>query len=361
MRTPNLTAAEATNRRPGSFAYRTLAVVGLLLSSLACGQSTPAAGQPDAAAANRDVGESASGGKSTAGAGGGGGGANGGGSGSGGFTGMGGQGGGNDGGEVGGGGSPGAGGGAAGGGGTAGIPAGGAGGQAGMGGSQNGGTGGGATGGMPGTGGAGGTGGSGTGGSGTGGTGTGGTATGGAGTGGAGTGGSGTGGTGGSGTGGAGGRDGGVPDSNEPPSDPGGPTLDECFSDLRALVGRWQIVSKRSLDGNSEARVALEVDGFGTSGTVAWRAIRVGFVTPRARACVKNETALRGAYKTSHHNCSDVLTVVAEGRAWELKPPDADPARAAAVLTPSGLPPATLSQTTCRSNAGPCKSGGPCR
>ena len=175
----------------------------------------------------------------------------------------------------------------------------------------------------------------------------------------------GTSGAGGAAGGGAGGSPGdtgnGAPDSSA-----SGPTLEQCFSGLRALATRSQLAHKRSADGAYEVRLALESppDAVGTSGTVPWRAVRVGIVTPKKRFCVE-ETALAGAYKGSHHNCSDVLTVSAEGLNFQLKPPDTDAKRAATVLTITGeaaVPAVTLQTVTCtRQSGSACSSGGPCQ
>jgi hypothetical protein len=145
-----------------------------------------------------------------------------------------------------------------------------------------------------------------------------------------------------------------------------GGTLDGCFAGLRTLDGSSQLATKRSADGKIEARIALEVDGFGTSGTKAWRLIRIGVVTPDAQVCVTDEDALRGVYKTSHHNCSDILTITAGGRTYEFKAPDTDAMRADTTLTIStganAGTPTKLTTTSCKAGAPGlmCKSGGPC-
>lgn len=222
---------------------------------------------------------------------------------------------------------------------------GGAGGKGGSGGSQGG------SGGQAGSGGTPGTGGTGTGGTGTGGS---------AGTGGAGTGGSA--GTGGGGAGGSPGPDGGGGDGGSPED-----FLTQCFSGLRPLAPRSQTASKRSSNSAYHLRLAIEVppDSIGTSGTQPWKAVRVGIVTPQARVCIKEEAALVAAYKGSHHNCADVLTVTAGGLIFTIKPPDTDPARATTTLTitgEGGTPAVTLPTVSCTgTNNAACKSGGPCQ
>jgi hypothetical protein len=216
----------------------------------------------------------------------------------------------------------------------------------------------------------------GAGGGGTGGTGAGGTATGGSsgnggspGSGGgtsAGGGASGNGGTGGGGSPDAAndkGPDATLPVDGNPTT---GPSLDACFAGLRPLSEASQLATKRSADGKIEARIALEVDGFGTSGSKAWRLIRIAIVTPDAKVCWNDENALRTAYKGSHHNCSDVLTVSAGGRTYEFKAPDTDPKRADTTLTiitggTSG-PATKLTTSSCKggSPTATCASGGPC-
>jgi hypothetical protein len=187
----------------------------------------------------------------------------------------------------------------------------------------------------------------------------------------------GTGGGGGTSTGGApgsGGQGGGAgPDaSNDHAPDtivmdpPTGPSLDACFAGLRPLSGASQLATKRSADGKIEARIALEVDGFGTSGTKAWRLIRIAVVTPDAKVCWNDENALRTAYKGSHHNCSDVVTVSAGGRTYEFKAPDTDPKRGdttLTIITGATTGPATkLTTSNCKggSPTATCTSGGPC-
>lgn len=173
-----------------------------------------------------------------------------------------------------------------------------------------------------------------------------------------------------SGQGGSTGKDAGPADKGpDTPPDTGpvtGPSLDACFAGMRALSTASQISTKRSADGKIEARIALEVDGFGTSGTRAWRLIRIGIVTPDAKVCLTDENALRTAYKQSHHNCSDVMVVTAGGRSYEFKLPDTDTARAATTLTiiTGGTPGAAvkLDNVACRAGSptGDCRSGGPC-
>jgi hypothetical protein len=160
-----------------------------------------------------------------------------------------------------------------------------------------------------------------------------------------------------------------TPPGDSSPGDGGsmtGPSLDACFAGLRTLSRDSQIATKRSADGKIEARIALEVDGFGTSGTKAWRLIRIAIVTPDAQVCVKDEEALRAAYKGSHHNCTDVLTVTASGHTYEFKGPDTDPKRGDTTLTiiTGGTPGTATKLTTSACKAGSpsdaCISGGPC-
>jgi len=220
-------------------------------------------------------------------------------------------------------------------------------GSGGEGGSETGGTtGGGGTGGKVGTGGNMGTGGSvGTGGS----TGTGGAGGGQGGTGGSkpdggagmGGGGPGTGGTGGGGSG-------------------GGTTLDQCFANLPTLNGSYQISTKASADGGTRIRVALEVNGFGTSGTKAWALIRFGIERGTNSACVTDMAQLK--YTTSHHNCADKATATAaNGVVYAITAPD----RPTAMVSASGaaaFPPVTVTQTACKSSdQNMCRSGGPCQ
>lgn len=171
-----------------------------------------------------------------------------------------------------------------------------------------------------------------------------------------------SGGTGGGG-GGAGGSDGGqLPDTAQGQ----GPSLDECFTGLRKLATRSQLANKRSANGAYEVRMALEgpPDGIGTSGTKPWQAVRLGIVTPNRRVCF-DEAALKNAYKNSHHNCSDVLSVTSDGLNFELKRPDTDADFPATTLTITGeaaVPPVTLSMASCVGTPGAtCASGGPCQ
>ena len=214
---------------------------------------------------------------------------------------------------------------------------------------------------------------------------------------GGGTGGSGTGGeasgTGGevTGTGGAGGRDaavgtgGAVADAaadvagreagldTASPEAGAGKSLDECFAGLRTLGASFQVATRASSDGRYRMRLALETGmSGGTSGTLAWSAVRFGLEGPEGRVCVADEKALAaaGVYAGSHHNCNDVLTVTAEGRRYVVQNPDsardyADPTRwrrlarltvwngATMIAGPIDLP-------TVACDRGTCSSGGPC-
>jgi hypothetical protein len=183
--------------------------------------------------------------------------------------------------------------------------------------------------------------------------GTGGTATGGAGTGGANTGGGG--GTGGAGTGGVGG------------GTSAAAFLDDCFAGLRKLADTSQTSDRSSTDGAYRVRLAIEwpPGTVGTSGTIAWEAVRIGIVTPQKRVCIKDEKALASAYQGSLHNCMDTLKVMSEGLVFELKPPDVAPTRPVAKLTVTGaaaIPAVMLPTVTCKNTTGDgCASGGPCQ
>jgi hypothetical protein len=140
--------------------------------------------------------------------------------------------------------------------------------------------------------------------------------------------------------------------------------LDACFQGLRKLAVQSQIASKKSADGKYQVRLALEriPDSVGTSGTVPWRVVRIGFVTPAASACVKEESTLAGAYKGSLHNCSDTLKVSAGATTFDLKTPDTTPGRTQAQLSVNGGTAQPLTQVTCMKDAGgECTSGGPCQ
>jgi hypothetical protein len=154
-----------------------------------------------------------------------------------------------------------------------------------------------------------------------------------------------------------------------PPS--GSPSLDECFLGLRPFVEKTnQIATKRSSDGNYRARLALEriPDSSGTSGTLPWRVVRVAVQTPAGVACFKDETALAGAYKGSHHNCSDSLVITTAGVTYKFEPPDTDVrpmnlrTTSKLTITGAGAPVnVMLSTETCKAEGPECRSGGPCQ
>lgn len=191
--------------------------------------------------------------------------------------------------------------------------------------------------------------------------------------------GGGAGGTGGAGSGGTGGIDaGGGTDvrldtgaevaTDAPASDgaSGGPTLDACFTGLRAAVGDYQIANKASADGRYKIRLAIETDGrFGTSGTKPWGAFRVGIETPDGNVCVQDEPALAQAYKGSRHNCTDTFELTVAGRRYLITFPDTDATHPASVLTvfmgaTMVAGPITLVNGACMARSGICRSGGPC-
>ena len=104
------------------------------------------------------------------------------------------------------------------------------------------------------------------------------------------------------------------------------------------VCGSWhrsQLATKTSADGRPQVRLAIEriPDSVGTSGTIPWMAGPLGFVDPGGTVCVKDEAALAGAYKGSHHNCSDVADSGRGGRTFELTTPDTSPGRPDAALT----------------------------
>jgi hypothetical protein len=105
-------------------------------------------------------------------------------------------------------------------------------------------------------------------------------------------------------------------------SDTGG-TLEACFANLRETVGSFQDATKASPDGDYTVRLALETgDGFGTSGTKAWYAFRLGIETPEGTICVTDEVALKEGYTGSHHNCGDVLEVTVDDVRYVIENPD---------------------------------------
>jgi len=154
-----------------------------------------------------------------------------------------------------------------------------------------------------------------------------------------------------------------------------GPTLDQCFMGLRMLVGGSQVATRTSADGKYRMRLALETaDRGGTSGSNGWEAVRFGLETPEGSVCV-DEAGLSGAYKGSHHNCNDVLTVTAGGRRFVIQNPDSaidyvDQTmwrRLAKLTIFSGATmtagPIDMPTTRCdqASGDGKCRSGGPCQ
>jgi hypothetical protein len=201
--------------------------------------------------------------------------------------------------------------------------------------------------------------------------GSGGTSTGGS-SGGNGSGGTGSGAGGNAADGSAGGTGGGSGGAGGSGPDAGGGTLtpaaylDDCFAGLRTLAMRAQIATKRSANDAYQVRLALESPpgSVGTSGTVPWTAVRLAIVTPQTRICIKDEAALKTAYTSSHHNCTDTLSVTVAGLVYLLKAPDTDPMRAATTLGVTGeaaIPTTALPTVSCTSTSGAaCKSGGPC-
>ena len=136
---------------------------------------------------------------------------------------------------------------------------------------------------------------------------------------------------------------------------------------------RWpsscgEISDRSSSNGAYRVRLALEYPpgSVGTSGTIPWKAVRVGIVTPQTQVCIKDEAALANVYKGSHHNCMDSLTVMSAGLNYEVKPPDVAPGRKVATLAVTGeaaIPAVMLPTLTCKGKDGEgfCASGGPCQ
>jgi hypothetical protein len=145
--------------------------------------------------------------------------------------------------------------------------------------------------------------------------------------------------------------------------------LDDCFNGLRPLAQfLWQISDRSSSNGAYRVRLALEYPpgSVGTSGTIPWKVVRVGIVTPQTQVCIKDEAALANVYKGSHHNCMDSLTVRSGGLNYEIKPPDVAPGRKVATLAVTGeaaIPAVMLPTLTCKGKDGEgfCASGGPCQ
>jgi hypothetical protein len=143
--------------------------------------------------------------------------------------------------------------------------------------------------------------------------------------------------------------------------------LDNCFAGLRKLASTSQLSEHSSSNGAYRVRLAIEwpPGTVGTSGTIAWEAVRVGIITPQKQVCIKDEAALAAAYKGSHHNCSDVLVVMSQGLVFEIKPPDVSPERPVTTLTVTGegaIPAVMLPNVTCTGTpGGSCGSGGPCK
>lgn len=154
------------------------------------------------------------------------------------------------------------------------------------------------------------------------------------------------------------------------------PSLDACFTALRAGEGSYQVATKASADMKYRMRLALETaDRFGTSGTRAWGAYRVALQTPEGNVCVSDENALASAYQGSRHNCSDKLTVTMGNKRYVIDNPDS----AIDIVDPSTwVRPATLTifvnnqmvgapirldTVACHASSGTpvqCRSGGPC-
>jgi hypothetical protein len=149
--------------------------------------------------------------------------------------------------------------------------------------------------------------------------------------------------------------------------------LDACFAGLREGVGRFQLATKVSADGKYRMRIAMEANGIGTSGTYTWVPIRLALEVDGTNVCISSETALAAmdVYKGSRHNCTDVLTVVADGRRYEIAAPDTKttepgPRTVSTLSVFDGaarvLGPVMLSTSTCvtRVPGMACSSGGPC-
>ena len=145
--------------------------------------------------------------------------------------------------------------------------------------------------------------------------------------------------------------------------------LDDCFVGLRPLASSlWQISDRSSSNGAYRVRLAIEYPpgSVGTSGTIPWKAVRIGILTPQKQVCIKDEAALASVYKGSHHNCMDSLVVMSGGLNYEIKPPDVAPGRKVATLSVTGeaaIPAVMLPTTTCKGKDGEgyCASGGPCQ
>jgi hypothetical protein len=144
----------------------------------------------------------------------------------------------------------------------------------------------------------------------------------------------------------------------------GGPTLDACFTGLRAAEGFFQIATKASADGRYRVRLALETaNRVGTSGTSGWGAFRFGIETPAGNVCVTDAAALATAYKGSLHNCKDTFDLTAAGRRFLITAPDTDATHPISRLTifmgATMLDgPIELINGTCTSNFPTCRSGG---
>ena len=144
--------------------------------------------------------------------------------------------------------------------------------------------------------------------------------------------------------------------------------LDDCFAGLRAFETQSQLSDRRSGDGAYRVRLAIEYPpgSVGTSGTIPWDAVRVGIVTPQKQVCIKDEAALKDAYKGSVHNCSDSLVVMSDGLIFTIKPPDVAtvqrPVTTLAVTGAAAIPAVMLPNVTCTGTKGAqCVTGGPCQ
>lgn len=155
-----------------------------------------------------------------------------------------------------------------------------------------------------------------------------------------------------------------------------GMTVDECFNGLRALSGAFQDATHASTDGAYVMRLALETaDRAGTSGSYGWAAIRFALQTAQGSICITDEAALAAAYKGSHHNCMDNLTVQYGNGRYSISNPDSAAdytdktkwrreaimiaTREDVVLDPIHLPTVKCNRTD-RAD-GSCWSGGPCQ
>jgi hypothetical protein len=158
-----------------------------------------------------------------------------------------------------------------------------------------------------------------------------------------------------------------VSHTDAPGGSPGSAALDACFAGLRPLASRAQIATKQNATGAYAVRLALEAPpgAPATTGSVAWRVVRVGIVIPIRTVCFDDEAALANVYKSSPHNCADTMTVSMSGLNYTIRLPDTDPRRADTTLNitgSAGVPPVKLTTVSCSNGKGAaCESGGPCQ